>query len=65
MTLTQVPSLSLLMLNLESWNIRGLNTPIKQLEVKKLADNNLSLLVLNETRVKKLNHAKVLSSITR
>lgn len=50
--------------NIACWNIRGVNTPIKQLEVKKLiVDNKLSLLVLNETRVKLFNHSRVLKYI--
>lgn len=64
MNLIQVSFLSLPMLRCACWNIRGLNTLIKQVEVRKLIkENNLSLLVLNETKVKHMNHDKVLRNI--
>lgn len=64
--LIQASPLLLQMHDLAFWNIRGLNTQIKQLEVRKLiADNDISLLVLNETRVKKLNQVMVLNGFTK
>lgn len=52
------------MRNFACWNIRGMNTLIKQVEIRKLiSDNKLGLLVINEAKVKQMNHDKVLRSI--
>lgn len=64
LVLSQVTPLLLPMIRYACWNIRGLNTLIKQVVVKKLIrENNLSLVVLNETMVKLRNHDKILKNI--
>lgn len=52
------------MVNIAAWNIRGLNSPIKQMEVRSLlVDNNVSILGLLETKVKKENCGRIKQSI--
>ena len=49
-----------------SWNIRGVNDPLKQREVRSLVfGNNVSLLGLNETRVHKDNSFNIAESMLR
>ena len=48
------------MIKLGSWNIRGLNSPHKQQEVKKLIrDNNLDVVCLLETKVRRNNLSSI------
>ena len=47
-----------------SWNVRGVNEPYKQREVRSLIRrNNLSMLGLNETKVHSSKHQNILHSI--
>lgn len=52
------------MVNVAAWNIRGLNTPIKKMEVRSLlADNNISIMGVLETKVKEENCDRVRKGI--
>ncbi|XP_056695388.1 uncharacterized protein [Spinacia oleracea] len=43
-------------MNISTWNVRGLNDPIKVVEIKKLlASNNISVVALLETKVQEKN----------
>ena len=49
---------------LASWNVRGVNEPHKQKEVRSLIRRNrLSLLGLNETRTQSSKHQNIIHSI--
>jgi len=46
------------------WNIRGLNDPMKQNEVRKLIlEHKLSFVALIETKIKEVNKDRVLRAI--
>lgn len=52
------------MMNFGSWNIKGLNSPLKQKEIKSfMAKNKLKLFVILETKVKKKNEERIRRSI--
>lgn len=52
------------MIKVVVWNIRGLNSSDKQMEVKNLIErHNLGVCVLVETRVKKQNKDNIVSSL--
>ncbi|XP_056698437.1 uncharacterized protein [Spinacia oleracea] len=51
-------------MNINSWNVRGLNDPIKVVEIKKfLANNNISVVSLLETKVQEKNSSKIQKKI--
>lgn len=52
------------MLNLATWNIRGLNKVYKHREVKEfLKDNKIALIILVEHRIKLPNLAKITKNL--
>ena len=53
-----------LMVNLASWNIRGLNAPLKQKEIRKfIRGNSLDIVAVLETKVRESNSGIVKDSI--
>ncbi|XP_021844124.1 uncharacterized protein [Spinacia oleracea] len=51
-------------MNISTWNVRGLNDPIKVVEIKKfLANNNISVVALLETKVQEKNSSKIQKKI--
>lgn len=47
-------------MNIFTWNVRGMNDPIKVVEIKKfLAKQNISVIALVETKIKEKNSQKV------
>ncbi|XP_021836060.2 uncharacterized protein [Spinacia oleracea] len=51
-------------MNISTWNVRGLNDPIKVVEIKKfLASNNISVVALLETKVQEKNSCKIQKKI--
>ncbi|GLU24015.1 hypothetical protein SLE2022_399860 [Rubroshorea leprosula] len=51
------------MIYLSSWNVRGLNDPIRQVDVKKfICSNNVQFMALLETRVKQENSSRVVQT---
>ena len=54
------------MFNIAAWNIRGLNDPLKQVEVKKLIfENHLDILGIVETRVRNINKEAIRRNVFR
>lgn len=52
------------MMNFGAWNIKGLNSPLKQKEIKFfMAKNKLKLFVILETKMKKNNEERIRRSI--
>ena len=57
---------SRLMVNLAFWNIRGLNGPLKQKEIRKLIrSNSLDLMAILETKVRENNSESVTNSVCK
>jgi exonuclease III len=51
-------------MNLLFWNVRGLNMPLKQNEVRKMVKRlRISILCLVETRVRQENFLRIISSM--
>jgi exonuclease III len=51
-------------MKLLSWNVRGLNMPLKQKEVRKVVRRlNLSIVCLVETRIKVDNFSQIVASM--
>ena len=52
------------MIKLASWNIRGMNDPLKQKELRSLVrDHSLSVVCILETRVRSHNSVRIFNSI--